>query len=63
MNFTEEITVLHGQRVRLESIDADRKDSVLVHDHAAMLLSARDLNALRVCEVDQLAMLFGVQDH
>ena len=55
--------MLDGQRVRLESIDANREDSVLMDDHAAMLLPARDLNALRVCEVNQLAVLVGVQDH
>ncbi|WP_254556734.1 hypothetical protein, partial [Salmonella enterica] len=54
VDFSEEVAVLDGQRVRLESIDAHREDSVLMDDHAAMLLSARDLKALRVCEVNQL---------
>lgn len=63
VNLSKEIAVLDGQWVCLESIDANRKDSVLVYDHAAMFLPARDLKALRVCEVNQLAVLVGVQDH
>ena len=63
MHFPKQVAVLDGKRVRLESIDADREDSVLVDDHAAMLLPARDLKALRVCEVNQLAVLVWVQDH
>ena len=52
--------MLDGQRVRLESIDADRKDLVLVQDDAAMPLPSRDLKALGLSKVDQLAVLFGI---
>lgn len=63
MHLSEEVAVLDRERVSLESINADRYDLVLVQDDAAMLLPTRNLKALRVGEVDQLAMLGGVQDH
>jgi len=63
MHLTEEIAVLDCKRVGLESIDADSDDLVLVEDHAAMLLAAGDLKALRMGEVDQLGVFGGVQDH
>jgi len=63
MHLTEEIAVLDCKRVSLESIDADCDDLVLVEDHAAMLLAAGDLKALRMGEVDQLGVFGGVQDH
>ena len=60
MDFPEEVAVLDCKRMGLESIDADSKDLILAQDDAAMLLPARDLKALRVGEVDQLAVLFRV---
>lgn len=60
VNLAKKITVLDCKGMRLESIDADCKDLVLVQNHAAMLLAAGDLKALRVGEVDQLAVLFRV---
>jgi hypothetical protein len=52
--------VLDRKRMRLESIDADRNDSVLVQDQTAMLLAPRDLKALGIGKVDQLAVLIRV---
>lgn len=46
--------------MRLESIDADRDDLVLVQNDAAMLLSPWDFQAFIECEIDQLAMLFRI---
>ncbi len=57
---TEEIAVLDRKRMRLESIDADRNDSVLVQDQTAMLLAPRNLKALGIGKVDQLAVLVRV---
>lgn len=60
MNLSEEVPVLDRQRMRLVSVDAHRDDLALVQDDAAMLLPAGNLKALRVGEVDQLAVLFQV---
>jgi hypothetical protein len=60
MHLTEEVAVLDGKRMRLETIYANGKDSVLVQDDAAMLLPARNLKTLRIGEVNQLAVFFRI---
>ena len=56
MNLTEEVAVLDRKGMRLESIDADRDDSILMENDAAMLLAPRNLKALRMGELNQLAV-------
>ena len=56
MNLTEKVAVLDRKGMRLESIDADRDDSILMENDAAMLLAPRDLKALRMSELNQLAV-------
>lgn len=62
MDFTEEVAVLDREGMRLESIDSYRDDSILMENDAAMLLAPRDLKALRMRELNQLAVFRWVQD-
>lgn len=51
MNFTEHISVLDCKWMSFESIDADRKNLILVHYDATMLLSPWNLKAMYMSKV------------
>lgn len=63
MNFTKQIAMLDGKRMRLEAIDSNGKNLILVHNDTAMFLATRNLKTFTVGKQNQFLVFGGFQDH